>query len=154
MKRQNKKYRWNFIDTLILILVVLTAIGVAIRAYTVYGAPKNTDTATVYFEAEGLLPEVTTAALTEEIFTLFGKHTARVGEIGEAPSELAVYEESAVRYAPSLLSRRIYGTLSVSGRMTDGGFLLGSDTYFVPGMEVDMVGERVFLHVSITKIEF
>ena len=101
-----------------------------------------------------LLPEVATAALSEEHFTLFGKHTATVGEISEDPSHIAVFENGEVRYMDSRLSRRVYGSLRVSGTRTAGGFLLGNDTYFVPGMTVDLVGEQVFLRVNLTKIEF
>lgn len=154
MKRHKNKFRWNFIDTLILILVAAAAVGIAFRAYTAHGAKAGDDGATVYFEAEMLLPEVATAALSEERFTLFGKHTATVAEIFEDPSRIAVHEGGEVRYASSKLSRRVYGSLSVNGTRTVGGFLLGSDTYFVPGMAVDLVGEQVFLHVNLTKIEF
>ena len=140
--RENKpRTAFNFIDYLILFAVLLSAIGIGVRIFTIENGTVPTDERLVSFRVDGVLPEVAYAIAEEKTLTLGGRYMATVESLTVTPSPIAVARDDRLLYEPSNLTCRIEGVLRVAGTETENGFFLDGKMYFVPGVSTDATGE-------------
>lgn len=151
--KKPEKKRLNFLDILLILLLLCSLAGIAFRVYTMREKPLGNDAETVVsFRTDALIPEVAEVIAKEQSVLLFDQYTATVMEAEVKPVPVPYAKDGAIIYLPSLLKKRVEGKLLLHGASTPNGFFLGGKTYFVPGSEADAVGENAYFRLYVTEI--
>ena len=139
---KKSRRHFNFIDYLILLLLLCAAAAIGFRVFTIQSFPDATTEARALFRVSGVYPEVAEAIRGEEILTLAGGHAAKVESITVTPSKIPTVVDGEVQDLPSSLTYSVEGVLSFTGERTENGFFLGGRLYFVPGTVVEATGKN------------
>ncbi len=148
---------FNIIDVAIILLVIVCIIAIYLRF------DRETEIAlgegelyTVEFVCEKA--RYTTEDYVRGDMDVFLSETNRsLGVLGQTvikPSfeERTVNGRKIIVHYPSDTLVDIYSSVDVRGVMTDGGFLIGGDTYIAPNSLLDISGKNVDLTVRIISI--
>lgn len=161
MNNENKKSTrsvFNAIDIAILLLILICAVGIYVRyeRETSINAGDGA-TYTVEFVCEKVrYTTVDYLNVGDDIY--FGGTNKKLGTVSgtvvSRPSSEEIYSDgkTVTVYYPSDTVIDINGSLTVSGVMTENGFLIGGDTYIAPNSIIEISGQRVDLTVRIVSI--
>ena len=152
---QPKRRRLNYIDWLLLALLVLLTATVVLRVLSIESSNGGTaDTAVISFRTDTLPREVAEMAKKETEMLVEGSYPAVLLELASVPDPVEVISEGEIRYLPSTLHSHLVGKLRVSGKAPGNGFFLGGRLYFVPGVSAGMTGSYTTLRFTVTDILF
>lgn len=161
MNNENKKNTrsvFNAIDIAILLLILICAVGIYVRyeRETSINAGDGTKY-TVEFVCEKVrYTTVDYISVGDDVY--FGGTGKKLGTVSgtvvSRPASEEIYSDGkkVTVYYPSDTVIDINGSLSVSGVMTENGFLIGGDTYIAPNSVIEISGQRVDLTVRIVSI--
>lgn len=162
MNNENKKNTrsvFNAIDIAILLLILICAVGIYVRyeRETSINAGDG-ETYTVDFVCEKVrYTTVDYLNVGDDVY--FGETSKKLGTVTgtivSRPSSEEIFTDGkkVTVYYPSDTVIDINGSLSVSGVMTENGFLIGGDTYIAPNSVIEISGQRVNLTVRIVSIK-
>ena len=165
MDNENKKSRFNAIDGVIILLVLLCLVAIAYKAITYNDHAVNADLKEyrVHFKVDNISSssydyfvkgDTMRIKSTNRAFgTLEGinQHVPAVGAYNENGGKvlypllenLGIYNDT--RYSLS-------GYITVRGEMTEYGFLLNGDTYIASNSTLDIISEHIETTIRIIDI--
>ena len=165
MDNENKKSRFNAIDGVIILLVLLCLVAIAYKAITYNDHAVNADLKEyrVHFKVDNISSssydyfvkgDTMRIKSTNRAFgTLEGinQHVPAVGTYNENGGKvlypllenLGIYNDT--RYSLS-------GYITVRGEMTEYGFLLNGDTYIASNSTLDIISEHIETTIRIIDI--
>ena len=155
---QKRKLRFNILDFLVLVIVILVIVGAVLRGYI-----KNTDEklevdkAIITFKINNIQAASAQhfAAGTPVYSYSLGCDLGKmVGDVVVTPAAYYVEDDGKVVKAYSQSGRiDLVGTIECEGTMTkDGGFKLDGSQYFAPGMTTSASLPQIDAHILITDI--
>lgn len=166
MDNISKKRKISALDAFVVILLLLCAAGVAIRAYIgndgVFSEiGKESKDYTVSFEISGITSAVSSYITQgESIYFENGDLLGIVGGGLAVTPAMTFAEDENGKYIQSYASADngdaslvdVRGTITVSGYKTDYGFLANGKTYLAPNFETVLHTRNVTVTVKITDI--
>lgn len=150
---QKEKRRLNYIDWLLLGLLLFLILTVVFRVLSIESnAGEGHAPAVVSFRTDTLPLEVADMAKKESELWISGNYPAELLEISVVPDQIEVMSGNEVRYLPSGIHSHLVGKMRVYGNMPENGFFLGGRLYFVPGVSANMTGRYITLDFTVTDI--
>lgn len=153
-----KKARFNVIDLLIILALIAVAVGILLR----YNITDKLGVKADSIEVELTFRISDMRASSRDCFKVGDRFTwetngASLGELtsiefkaAEAVVELAD-GSAALTYSETRIDA--FGTLRVSGTMTDEGFMLGGTQFISPGKDVAMNNGKIYVIAVIEDLE-
>ena len=156
---EKRRFRFNILDFLVLIVVVLCIVGAVLRGYTKTTDEKlEVDKAIITFKINNI-QEASAQYFAEgtEVYSYslgcdLGK---MVGEVEVSPAVYYVEHDGKIVKAYSDTGRiDLIGKIECEGPMTkDGGFKLDGSQYFAPGMTTSASLPQIDANILITDIK-
>lgn len=162
---ETRRGRFNVMDAFI-ILVVLVCIASLIYRLNIIdgmGVSNTNEEYSLHFEIEDIRNTSTNSLVPGDIVRL-ADSDEKMGtfeEIIQNIPALATYTEDGrgIYYPPENEENKydetryyVTGYISVSGRMTDTGFLLNGKTYLAPNSELTIVTEHIQVTIKVVNI--
>ncbi len=137
-EKSTKRRRWNVIDYMLMLLLAALALSLVLR-YNLIGrltSRLHRENAEITFVIEGVRDSFYDAMTVGDTIYLVEKSRV-LGELQkkEISAVVEYYEKTDGSYVAISDDQRcnITGTMTVSGRMTENGFLLGGEEYLAAG---------------------
>ena len=165
--KTNESYRrrFNVMDALIIIVVLLCIASIVYRFNLIDGAgiTDNSEEYRLYFEIEDIRNTSTESLVPGDTVRLASTNEkiGKFDEIVQNIPALATYNNNGkeIYYPPENEENKydetryyVTGYISVSGRMTENGFLLNGNTYIASNSELTIATEHIKTTIKIINI--
>ena len=162
---KSKAYKFNIMDTLIVVLLIICLISVFLRAFEIKNVTSGVglEEYTINFKVENIRSSsleyfvsgdsVRIKQSNKILGTLEGvaQHLPAVGAYTDDGREV-FYPDIESEELKNETRYSLVGSITVRGKMTDGGFLLNGDTYLAPNSVLHVVTEHVETDIKIIGI--
>lgn len=173
MKDENKNLksnearrgRFNVMDAFIILVVLVCIVSFVYRLNLIdgIGVSNTNEEYSLYFEIEDIRNTSTNSLIPGDTVRLVetDEKMGRFDEIVQNIPALATYTEDGrgIYYPPENEENKydetryyVTGYISVSGRMTDTGFLLNGNTYIAPNSTLLIVTEHIQVSIKVVNI--
>lgn len=165
MDNENKKSRFNAIDGVIILLVLLCIVAIAYKAITYNDNAVNADLKEyrVHFKVDNISSSSYDYFVKGDTMRIKSTNRAfgTLEGINQHVPAVGAYNENGGKVLyPSLENLGIYndtryslsGYITVRGEMTEYGFLLNGDTYIASNSTLDIISEHIETTIRIIDI--
>ncbi len=154
-KARPEKKRWNAIDYMFLLLLLLSATGILFRVFALHdpsgGEPISAEVA---FLSDPLPNAVAETAQREAALSIDGGEKLALLSISIEPVWIESTGNAEARYLASTQLSRIRCALTVHGQASENGFFLDGRRYFVPGTRVTLTGDSSSFSATLSELSF
>ena len=163
MNSESKNTKFNIMDALIIILVLACICTVIFRAldikkvtsaeeldeYVVHFKVDNIRSSSLQYFVEGDTVRIKSTNKVLGTLDEIVQHVPAVGAYNDNGEEVFYpsidKSNDETRYS-------VYGNITVKGKMTDGGFLLGGERYIAPNSTLAIITEHIETEIKIISI--
>ena len=155
-KKKKNRIKFSGIDVMIVLLVVFCVAGLVVRHGLIDKILRKTELsqAEISFTASSVTQEIAGSVKTGDIITIYGAD--KVGEIKSInkTSAITLVEkgDGTLEQVTDERLRDISGTVTVSGKMTDNGYMLNGDTYIAAGSKIKVTAGTAVFEILITGV--
>lgn len=162
---EDRRGRFNVMDALIILVVLLCVAGIIYRSNLIdgVGISDTNEEYRLYFEIEDVRNTSVNSLVPGDTVRLVSSNE-KIGtfeEIVQNIPALATYNEDGkgIYYPPESEENKydetryyVTGYISVSGRMTETGFLLNGKTYIASNSDLQIITEHIQVTVKVVNI--
>ena len=162
MKAKKKKFSLSGIDIMIILLIILCVVGLVIRNGLIDSILKRTDlsSAEIGFSVSSVTQEVADSVKTGDTVTMLNdskrSKDSKLGQIKSVSKTSALTLVEKGDGTPERVTderlRDMTGTITVSGKMTDSGYMLNGDTYIAAGSKFSVTSGNAVFEILITSV--
>ena len=162
---ESPRRRFNVMDAIIILLVIFCIASIVYRMDIIDGAgvSNTNEEYRLYFEIEDIRSSSISSLVIGDTVKVSstGEMVGRFDEIVQNIPALATYNDSgaAVYYPPENEENKydetryyVTGYITVSGRMTENGFLLNGNTYIASNSELQIATEHIETTIKVINI--
>lgn len=150
-----EKARLNIFDVLIIFVIVACIAAIGVRIYFTSHANISPDTVEITYEVYGI-SEDNAAEFIQGKKIYLQSNDAEVGRIESAtvsPAAIeAVDDDGSITTANDPYKFTVRGTMTLTGKMSDGGFAVGGQAYISLGSPLSVYTDRNMFTLTVLEI--